>query len=330
MSKRKRRKHLKDKESFSAAALVVAIVATAITLFCFSGEFDSAFDRACNTLASFTTSFTAKQKASQTDSETAPGIAASSKNLTVNFINVGDGDSILLERGGYGMLIDAGSEEAADTVVKYIKSQKLNKLDFCIGTHPHEDHVGGLDSVINNFSVSTLIMPNVSASTNSFSDVEKTIKKKKLKITRPAVGKTYKFEGATFTVLAPNSTGYDDINNYSVVIRFVYGSTSFLFTGDAGKISEKEMLKNGCTLKSDVLKVGHHGSSTSTSADFLNAVDPKYAVISVGNDYKGLPAKTTVSRLKKAGIKVYRTDQDGTVTAVSDGKKITFKTDAVA
>ena len=331
-----RRKSKKAGNNGNIVALVVAIAATALVFFILSGKINPFVSQITTTVKNYSSSAVAAQNAAaQTGSKTQSGApngsstAAKSGDLTVSFIDVGQGDSILLARGGHGMLIDAGTEQSAGTVVNTIKAQKLSALDFCIGTHPHEDHIGGMDSVINAFHVGTLIMPNVTTNTKSFSDVLKAVQKKKLKITRPVPGTTYSFEGASFTVLAPNSAKYDDLNNYSVVIRLVYGATSFLFTGDAQTASEQEMLAKGYNLKADVLKVGHHGSKTSTSAAFLQAVSPKYAVISAGkgNDY-GLPAPSTVSRLTKAGIKLFRTDENGMVVAQTDGKTLSFKTNA--
>lgn len=336
MSRRKSKKSGNNNKNITA--LVVAIAATALVLFILSGKSNPFVSRIEAAVKNYSSSAVAAQNSaaqasSQTQKGSAPVSSAAAKSgiLKISFIDVGQGDGILLTRAGHGMLIDAGTEQAAGTVVNYIKAQKLSALDFCIGTHPHEDHIGGMDSVINAFSLGTLIMPNVTTNTKSFSDVLYAVQKKKLKITRPVPGKTYSFEGAAFTVLAPNSAKYDELNNYSVVIRLVYGSTSFLFTGDAQTVSEQEMLAKGYNLKADVLKVGHHGSKTSTSAAFLKAVSPKYAVISVGkgNDY-GLPAQSTVSRLTGAGIKLYRTDRDGTVVAQTDGKTLSFKTNAAA
>jgi len=323
-----RKKGRSQKSKISIAALISAVIITVLVFFGLSGGFKPIVGKITKTVQNYSSSAVAVQNAAA-ESQAGSKTASQNKNLAVSFIDVGQGDSILIAREGHGMLIDAGTEESSDTVVNYIKSQKLSALDYCVGTHPHEDHIGGMDSVINSFSVGTLIMPDVTTNTKSFSDVLKSVQKRKLKITRPEPGKAYSFEGATLTVLAPNSAKYEDLNNYSVVIRLVFGNTSFLFTGDAQALSEKEMLAKGYTLKSDVLKVGHHGSKTSTSADFLKAVSPKYAVISAGKgNVYGLPAQSTVSRLTSAGVKLFRTDLDGTVVAITDGKTISFKTKA--
>jgi competence protein ComEC len=247
--------------------------------------------------------------------------------LKVTAIDVGQADSILISTGSDAMLIDAGNNADASTVVNYIKGQGITKLEYVIGTHPHEDHIGGTDAVINTFDIGTVILPDAQSNTETFKDVLSAISSKGLKITKPVPGATYKLGNANFTVLAPNSSKYDDLNNYSVVIRLVFGSNSFLFMGDAQALSEKEILANGYDVKSDYMKVGHHGSDTSTLDKFLNAVNPEYAVISVGkdNDY-GHPMPKTIQKLTNAGIKIYRTDERGTIVATSDGKIITFST----
>ena len=168
-------------------------------------------------------------------------------------------------------------------------------------------------------------MPKRTATTKTFEDVINAIKSKGLKVTTPTPGKSFKLGQATCTILAPNGSGYEDVNNESIVIKLTFGSNSFLFTGDAEDVSEKEMLSKGYDLKADVLKIGHHGSSSSTSQEFLNKVNPKYAVVSVGkgNSY-GHPHKENMDRLKAKNISVYRTDECGTIVAISNGKTITF------
>ncbi|KOA19369.1 hydroxyacylglutathione hydrolase [Clostridium homopropionicum DSM 5847] len=248
-------------------------------------------------------------------------------NLKVHFINVGQADSILIQQGEHNMLIDAGNNSDSDLVLNYLKNQGVNKLDYVIGTHPHEDHIGGLDVVVKNFSIDKIFLSKVTSNTATFKDVIASIKDKKLNITTPKVDTSYNLGTATWTILAPNSATYDEINNYSIVIRLKYGNNSFMFTGDAESISEGEILEKQLDLKSDVLKIGHHGSSSSTSNSFLNKVSPKYAIISVGknNDY-GHPHKPTMERLKSKGITVYRTDECGTIIATSDGITISFNT----
>lgn len=248
------------------------------------------------------------------------------RSLEVSYIDVGQADSILIKKGSHAMLIDGGNVEDGRTVVSYIKSKGITDLDYVIGTHPHEDHIGGLTDVIESLTVKKVIMPDAVSTTNAYKNLLNAIDSKELSITRPVYGASYDLDGAKFTVLAPNSDKYDDLNDYSVVVKLVNGSNSFLFTGDAGTQSESEMLaKNSAVLKSDVLKVGHHGSSTATSQAFLDAVAPTYAIISVGtnNDY-GLPDEEVLNRLATKGVHVFRTDKQGTIIATSNGKKIVF------
>ena len=245
--------------------------------------------------------------------------------LKVHFIDVGQADSILIENKGEYMLIDTGNNADSDLVVNYIKDKNIKNLKYVVGTHPHEDHIGGLDKVIDNFNIGTLYMPKVTATTKAFKDVVASAKSKNLKFTTPNVGEKFTLGDSTCTIFAPNSESYEDMNDYSIVIKLEYGSTSFLFTGDAEAESEKEILDKKFDLKSTVLKVGHHGSHTSTSDEFLNQVNPTYGVIMVGqdNDY-GHPRQNVMDRLKNKGIKVYRTDEQGTIIATSDGKEVKF------
>lgn len=246
-------------------------------------------------------------------------------SLKIHFIDVGQADSILITEGENSMLIDAGTNEAGKTVVDYIKSQSIDNFDYVIGTHPHEDHIGGLDNVIDNFAISTLLLPKVTSNTKTFKDVVNSAKSKNLKLTVPKVGNTYRLGKATFEILAPNSEDYESTNNYSVVVKIIYGNNKFLFTGDAEYVSEYEILDNNIDISADVLKVGHHGSYTSTSDKFLNAVKPKYAVICVGKDNRyNHPVKSVMEKLKKNNIDVYRTDECGNIVLTSDGENITF------
>lgn len=247
-------------------------------------------------------------------------------DFRVHYIDVGQGDSILVQSGEEYMLIDGGKNVAADTVVNYLKSQNVKKLKYVIGTHPHEDHIGGLDDVIDTFDVENVIMPNVTHNTKSFEDVLDSIMNKGLTITPAVSGERYALGDAELLILAPNGDGYKDLNDYSVVARVQYGNTSFMFTGDAEGISEKEMIDvYGSSLRTDVLKLGHHGSTTSTTKDFLELVNPSVAVITVGKDNTyGHPHKEIIERLEKKNIRIYRTDLDGNILATSDGNSVEF------
>jgi len=248
-------------------------------------------------------------------------------NLKVHFINVGQADSILIQQGSKFMLIDAGNNGDGKLVENYLLKQGVKSLDYVIGTHPHEDHIGGLDYIINDFNIGKIYLPKVTSTTKAFGDVIVAIKNKGLKVAEPKPGETFNLGSAKCTILAPNSSKYKDSNNYSVVVKLEFGSNSFLLTGDAEDISESEILAKGFNVKADLLKVGHHGSSSSTTEEYLAKVNPKYAVISceIGNVY-GHPHKETMDKLKNKNILVYRTDELGTIVATSNGKTISFNT----
>lgn len=278
-----------------------------------SSSWDNASQQTSNTLSS--------ENSSATESE---GSGKVTGQLKVHFLDVGQADCILLQNGSSAMLIDAGNNADGKFIIDYIKKLKIKKLDYVIGTHPHEDHIGSLDKVISTFNIGKVLMPKVTASTHSFEDVIRTIKSKGLKITTPVAGSEFQFGDCKCSILAPNSTSYEDINNYSIVLKVSFGKTSFLFTGDAENISEDQILAGKYDLKADVLKVGHHGSNSSSSARFLKAVSPEYAIISVGKDNDfGHPSSKTLKRLASADVKVYRTDKDGTIVVSSDGSTIT-------
>ncbi|KNZ40607.1 MBL fold metallo-hydrolase [Acetobacterium bakii] len=245
--------------------------------------------------------------------------------MKVHFIDVGQGDAILIQQGESTMLIDAGDNQYGETVVNYLKDQGVQTLDYVIGTHPHADHIGGLDVVINNFEVKKIIMPKVGHTTKTYEDLLLAIKNKGLKITTPVVGETNDLGDSQFTIIGPNAESYNSLNDYSVAIKLAYGNTSFVFTGDAEENAEKEMLALGIDLKADVLKIPHHGSSSSLSDAFLKAVAPKIGVIQLGadNDY-GHPHEETMAKL--AGVELYRTDNNGTVVIESDGTNLSVKT----
>lgn len=247
-------------------------------------------------------------------------------DLKVHFIDVGQGDSILIESNGHAMLIDAGESDQGASVVQYLKQQNISELDYVVGTHPHSDHIGGLDDIIRSFTVHAVILPPVTHTTKTFEDVLDAISETGLKITKPVVGTEYSLGNAQFEIIAPNQDYKEDLNNWSVGIRLCYGDTSFVMCGDAEKEAESDICANGLDLSADVLKLGHHGSRTSTSDLFLKTVHPAYAVISCGkNNSYGHPHTEILKKLQKAGIQVMRTDESGTLIAVSDGTSIQWK-----
>lgn len=246
-------------------------------------------------------------------------------NLIVDFIDVGQGDSILIRQGDHAMLIDGGTSECKDDLLNFLKSENIQKFDYIVGTHPHEDHIGSLDDVVNAYDFDTILFPKVTTTTKTFENLVNAVKNKNKKFTTPVSGNEYTLGDAKFKILAPSSDSYQSLNNYSIVIKLTYGENTFMFTGDAETLSETEMLNSFDDLTADVLKIGHHGSTTSTSKKFLNAVNLKYAVISVGKDNTyNHPTKTTMNKLEELKIPVYRTDEEGTIECVSNGKDITF------
>lgn len=264
---------------------------------------------------------------SVTNPASANGSTAVKGELKVHFIDVGQADSILIQQGDKALVVDAGNNDDGNLVKEYLQKQGIKNVDFLIGTHPHEDHIGGLDYVINSFKVGKLYMPKVTSNTKTFTDVVNAAKNKGLSFTAPKPGESFKLGDATVTILSPNGSSYEDLNNYSIVVKIAFGNTSFLLTGDAEDVPEKEIIAKGFDVSSTVLKIGHHGSNSSTTSEFLNKVNPKYAVISVGKDNSyGHPKQNILDRLKGKGIPVYRTDESGTIVATSDGNAVTFNT----
>ena len=252
----------------------------------------------------------------------------SNLDLTVTFLDVGQADCIVIESNDDFMVIDGGNNADIATVTDFLKSKEVEKIKYLIGTHPHEDHIGGLDAIINNFNVETIIMPEAISDTQTFEDVITAIENKKLEITAPKTGDTYKLGNATFTIIAPNKI-YSELNNMSVGIKLTNGENSFIFCGDAEVLSENDMLANKIDLKADVLKLSHHGSNTSTSKAFLKAVSPQYSVISVGKDNQyGHPNIDTLKKLLDNEIELYRTDLQGNIVITSDGKSIKFNVES--
>ena len=247
--------------------------------------------------------------------------------LQVHFLDVGQADSILIRTGEAAMLVDAGTNESGRAVVSYLKEQGVETLNYVIGTHPHEDHIGGMDDVIREMDVKEVILPDKIHTSKTFEDVLDAIEEKGLSVTIARQGDVYTLGDAQFTILAPcaGKDYGDDLNNWSVGIRLVYGDNSFVLTGDAEKEAEADMVASGENLQGDVWKAAHHGSSTTNTSQMLDAVQPGYAVISCGKDNSyGHPHKETLEAFAKRGIQVFRTDEQGTIVITSDGEKLTF------
>lgn len=246
-------------------------------------------------------------------------------NLKVHFIDVGQANCILIESSNQYMLVDAGNNADEELIISYLNNLGIKRLEYVIGTHPHEDHIGSLDAVIRNYEIGKVILPEKEHTTKTFENVLDAIEEKNLKITKPKVGDKYEIGDASFVIIAPNNDYGDELNNWSVGIKLTLEDTSFVMCGDAEKEAEEDILSNGIDLKADVLKLGHHGSRTSSSKDFVDAVDPSYIVITCGADNSyGHPHKETMKWLKKRGIPFFGTDKQGTIIATSDGDEITW------
>lgn len=247
--------------------------------------------------------------------------------LKVHFLDVGQADCIFIQLpDSKTVLIDGGNREDWTFINKYLQNQKIKTIDLLIATHPHEDHIGSLPNVIKGYHIGSIYMPKATANTKVFEDLLLAVKSKGYKINTAAAGvKPIATKDVRLSFIAPNSTSYNELNNYSAVVKLTYKNNSFVFAGDAEDISEEEILKKGIDLKADVLKVGHHGGRTSTMKKFLAKISPKYAIISVGkdNDY-GHPHKETLTRLKEQKLEILRTDELGTIIAAADGDTISF------
>lgn len=244
--------------------------------------------------------------------------------IEVHFIDAGQGDATLIKTGKHAMLIDSGCEDGGTKLQMYLTKQGVEKLDYLILTHPDSDHIGGADVIINKFECGMVMMPDLKKNTSSYRDVQSALKYKNYDSTAPDVGDTYELGEAKFTILAPCKK-YEDANNNSIALILNYGNNSFLFTGDAEEEAEKDILNNGISIKADVYKAGHHGSKSSSSEEFVDEISPEYAVVSCGegNDY-GHPHAQTLNTFRSRGIKVFRTDEQGSIVANSDGNKITW------
>jgi len=249
----------------------------------------------------------------------------------LHMIDVGIGDALLLECDDKTMLIDAGENDAGDTVLAYLAKYKITHLDIAVGTHAHSDHIGGLDVVLAKISCDELLMSKMAESiiptTKTYTDLLAVIEEKGMKITAAKAGNSFDFGTAKVEILGPDKV-YDEMNNTSVVLMVTYGKTRFLLTGDMETSAEKDLMAAGYNLSADVLKVGHHGSTTSTSSKFLKQVNPTYALISVNADNTyGHPHQETLDKLKKAGVTTYLTRDSGSVVLVSDGQRIQIDTE---
>lgn len=244
-------------------------------------------------------------------------------HMQVHFLDVGQADCTLIRTDDAAMLIDAGNDEDGQWIVDYIREQGIERLDYVIGTHPHEDHIGGMDTVIEQLSVENVILPDVGADNGFYDAVNKMITAKQVGVHLAEQGQKYELDDAEFTVLSPVRDYGDELNNWSVGIRLTHGENAFVFTGDAEELAEIDMVESGLALRADVWKAGHHGSESSNTDWILDVVDPDYTVISCGKDNSyGHPHASVLREFERRGIEVFRTDEQGTIVAECDGERI--------
>lgn len=252
-------------------------------------------------------------------------------NLILTMINVGQADSFLFVQGDKIALVDCGTRSTGKDVVEYLKNQGITKIDYVFGTHPHDDHMGGMYDVITNFEIGKIILPKIKpqeVTTNWYLKLMKEITTGNYTLEYVELGTMYALGDATMQVIGPIVEPKDNLNNYSTVLKVSFGKMDIIMTGDAEKEVEAAILQTNADLEAEILKVGHHGSDTSSSQAFLEAINPDYALISakVGNKYNH-PTKETMENLRNQNIKVYRTDECGTVIATITSENVTFNTE---
>ena len=272
----------------------------------------------------YTTYFDNKNITKDVTTNVKQTINESSSNLKIYFVDVGQADCILINDNNEYGLIDAGNNEDGEKIVKYFKDLGITKFKYVFGTHAHEDHIGGMDNIIENFQIEHFYMPDTITTTRTFEEVLDALEEKNIAFETPEEDENLTFSDTVFKVL---HVGKDkrDLNDTSIVLKLTYKNTSYLFMGDATSSVEKDILDKD--IKSDVLKVGHHGSQYSSTISFLKNASPKYAIIEVGkNNSYNHPKEVTLKKLEDLGTKIYRTDEDGTIILTSDGENMSFET----
>lgn len=292
---------------------IIAAVVSAVMLTGCSGE--SALNTVYDLLSEMS-------KAGSTADGTAGEII---RDLSVYYLDVGQGDSEYIELpDGKTMLIDAGTAESGNDIISFIQNRGTKKLDYVVATHPHADHIGSMAKVLKSFDIGQIYMPDASTDTKTFEKMLDVIEEKNIPLKQAKAGESIVTgDELSIDIIAPNGTDYEELNDYSAVVKINFGTTSFLFMGDAEELSESEILGN---VQCDVVKEGHHGSNTSSSQEFVNKTKAEYAVVSVGegNSY-GLPKDNILKRWEAAGANIFRTDKEGTICFVSDGKTVERK-----
>lgn len=241
--------------------------------------------------------------------------------LKIEFLDVGQADAILLTTAEATMLVDAGDNKTEKQIVTMLQDRGIKKIDYLIGTHPHADHIGGLDKVIDNFEIGTIYMPKVSHTTKTFESVLKSVKNKGYQITTGKAGVSFELgKNIQVSMLSPMEESYKEMNDYSIVLKVVNGKDSILLTGDAEELVEEQLLATNAPVDADIIKLGHHGSSSSSTPEFIEKVSPEVAIITSGKDNSyGHPHKETLDTLNKFGIPYYDTQDYGTITIISTG-----------
>ena len=259
------------------------------------------------------------------------GVVTDDSPLSVHYIDVGQGDCILIKTKEGTMLIDSGERGNEDKILNHLKAQKIEKIDYLVATHPHSDHIGSISAVLEKLEVSNVILPKLSQinipTTKTYENFLKAIKSSNAKAIPATTGDEYHLGDATFKVLSPSNQS-ENLNNMSVVIKLTYKNTSFLFTGDAEKDVEQELLNSKTDVTANVIKLGHHGSNTASTEEYQKAVRPQLAIITCGKDNSyGHPHKETINTLEKLKIKYKRADEFGTIVVGSDGESLTVHTE---
>ncbi len=252
---------------------------------------------------------------------------SAASSIKVHYIDIGQGDAIYIKMpSGEDVIIDGGNKGKGDAIVAYLKKQKVDDIEVLISTHPDADHIGGLDEILDAYRVENIYAPKVKHTTQAYKDFLQAVKREGKTIKTAQMGVSLPIKGVSAKFVGPvKSYSNSDLNNWSAVLHVTYKKNTFLFTGDAEHVSEKDMMAKKQTLRADVLKVGHHGAKTSTSSTFLNTVKPKHAIISVGKNSYGHPTSEVVTNLKRQKVNTLRTDINGTIIITGNGSSYAVK-----